>query len=212
MKTFQFKLTFLILLVFGCMVTSCVEDDDFETPDLTVTEPDIGNGSIVTINSVLNSIENNREDGDPDDELEVEIEVIEQDIYVEGYVISSDEAGNFFEEIIIQDKPENPTAGIRISVNVNPLFSKYNLGRRILVKLNGLAIGEENGVAVIGIQNGDRVGQIQENQIDEFILRTPVVEDITPLQIDIEDFAKELIPFIVGDSLDYDVIVRNSCG
>jgi hypothetical protein len=190
MKTIQIKLTLIFLLSIGFLVTSCVNDDDFETPDLNVTEPDIGDGEIISISSVLNTIEQNREEGNPDNELEVETEVIENDtdLYVEGYVISSDEAGNFFEEIIIQDKPENPTAGIRISVNANPLFSKYDIGRRILVKLNGLAVGERNGIAVIGTQDGSTVGQIQENQMDEFILRTPVKETIVPHVVQIEDF------------------------
>jgi hypothetical protein len=184
MKTIQFKLTFILILSIGLLVTSCIDDDDFETPDLNVTEPVI-DGEIIDISSVLNIIEQNREDGDEEDELQVEVEVIENDIYVEGYVISSDEAGNFFEEIIIQDKPVDPTAGIRISVNANPLFSKFDVGRRILVKLKGLAVGEENGIAVIGRQEGLEVGQIQENQVDEFILRTPIVETIVPKVIQI---------------------------
>jgi len=177
MKTIQFKLTFLLLL-FGLVVTSCVEDDEFDLPnDIEIQDPDIGDGAIVSINSILGIIEQN--DG--------ENFVIDTDIYVEGYVISSDEAGNFFEELIIQDKPENPTAGIRISVNTNPLFTRYNLGRRVLVRMQGLTVGITNGVAAIGTTDGDRVGQIQDGQTRNRILLTSDVEEIVPLQVDIAD-------------------------
>ncbi|MEX0363358.1 MAG: DUF5689 domain-containing protein, partial [Allomuricauda sp.] len=34
---------------------------------------------------------------------------IQEDLIIEGYVISSDEAGNFFNEVYLQDKTKNPT-------------------------------------------------------------------------------------------------------
>jgi len=177
MKTIQFKLTFLLLL-FSLVITSCVEDDEFDLPnDIVVQDPDIGDGAIVSINSILGIIEQN--DGDNF--------VIDTNIYVEGYVISSDEGGNFFEELIIQDKPENPTAGIRISVNTNPLFTRYNLGRKVLVRMQGLTVGITNGVAAIGTTDGDRVGQIQDGQTRDRILLTSEVEEIVPLPVDIAD-------------------------
>lgn len=169
MKTIQFKLTLIIILSVGFLVSSCVNDDDFETPDVTVTEPNI-DGEIVSINSMLGIIEQN----------EGETTIIEDNVYVEGYVVSSDEAGNFFEELIIQDKPENPTAGIRISINVNPLYSRYNFGRKVFVKMQGLAVGISNGVGVIGTSATDGLGQIQENQLTEVVLRSPEVATITP--------------------------------
>jgi hypothetical protein len=177
MKTIQFKLTFLLILALGLTLNSCVEDDEFEIPDVNAVDPNIPEDNIVEIGSILGTIAQN--DG--------ENFTIESDIYVEGYVVSSDEAGNFFEEIIIQDKPENPTAGIRISINVNPLFSKYDFGRRILVKLQGLTVGITNGVAAIGTVDGNRIGQIQESQADIHLIRTSEVADIVPLELEISD-------------------------
>jgi hypothetical protein len=178
MKTIQFKLTFILILTVGLFTTSCVNDDDFETPDLNVTEPHI-DGEIVTISSILGTISQN----------EGETTIIEENIYVEGYVISSDEAGNFFEEIIIQDKPENPTAGIRISVNVNPLFSRFNFGRKVFVKMQGLAVGISNGVGVIGTSATDGLGQIQESQLNDVILRSPEVATIVPVEKNIGELS-----------------------
>lgn len=191
MKTIQFKLTFLILLLAGLTMTSCVEDDDFDIPNLVIEEPNIPVNQIVTINAILGEIEQNR-----DNNGNVEIETLEyepgQEKYMEGYVISSDEGGNFFEEIIIQDKPENPTAGIRIAANVNPIFTKYNFGRKVYVNLQGLTIGESNGVAVIGTVDGTRVGQLQQEQLNQQVLRTSETADIVPLQVSISQFSNSL--------------------
>ena len=58
MKTIQFKLTFLFILSLGLVMTSCVEDDDFDIPDANVTDPEI-DGEVVTISSILGIIEQN---------------------------------------------------------------------------------------------------------------------------------------------------------
>lgn len=183
MKTIQFKLTFLIIFALGFTMTSCVEDDDFDIPDevINIPEPEI-DGDIVTIGAINGIIEQNGGDNF----------TIEDNIYVEGYVVSSDEGGNFFEELIIQNRAENPSAGIRISVNVNPLFGKYNFGRKIFVKLQGLTVGITNGVSAIGTVDGDRIGQIQESQAEDVLLRTSEVADIVPLPVNINDFSNDL--------------------
>lgn len=181
MKTISFKLTFLLILALGSTMISCVEDDDFDIPEVSTTDPEI-DGEVVTIGSVLGIIEQN----------EGENFTIESNIYVEGYVISSDEGGNFFEELIIQDKPENPTAGIRISVNLNPLSTRYNFGRKVFVKLQGLTVGITNGVGAIGTVDGNRVGQIQESQAENVILRTSETAEIVPLPVSISDFSNNL--------------------
>ncbi len=185
MKTIQFKLAFLVLL-FGIVITSCVEDDEFDIPNtVNVQDPIFGeNDTIITINSILGTIEQN--DGD---NFIIESNL---DLYMEGYVVSSDEGGNFFEELIIQDKPENPTAGIRISVNTNPLFTRYNFGRKIYVHMNGLTVGLTNGVAAVGTTDGDRVGQIEDSQTEDRLLLGAEVADIVPLPVSVIDFSDQL--------------------
>ena len=56
----------------------------------------------------------------------------ETDTWMEAYVVSSDEGGNFYKELVLQDKPENPIAGILLLVDDNSLFETYNFG---LIKL-----------------------------------------------------------------------------
>ncbi|NMH87466.1 DUF5689 domain-containing protein [Flavivirga algicola] len=112
------------------------------------------------------------------------ITVIEEDLYIEGYVISSDQAGNFFEELIIQNKtdasnPDNdPRLGIKLEINVGSLSDTYEFGRKIYVKLKGLTIGESNGVLAIGKGEDSKIEQIQEFEYRNIVLRTPEVAEV----------------------------------
>ena len=65
--------------------------------------------------------------------------------YIEGYVVSSDATGNFYKKLIIQDKSENPTAGIEIVLNKTSLSETYDIGRKVYVKLDGLSVSYDDG-------------------------------------------------------------------
>ena len=84
--------------------------------------------------------------------------------YIEAYVISSDEGGNFYKQLVIQDAPENPTAAIVVQVDKNPLFTQYEFGRKVYIKLNGLSVGEDNGVIQLGRLEGDQLERIPGNR------------------------------------------------
>src|SRR5690606_24830197 len=109
-----------------------------------------------------------------------------EDLYVEGYVVSSDVAGNFFEELIIQNKmddsnPDNdPRLGIRLDINVGSLSDTYEFGRKVYVKLNGLTIGESNGVLTIAKGEDQRLEQIQAFEYRKIVIRTSEVVNIIP--------------------------------
>lgn len=191
MKTI--KLKNMALLVFGLiMLSSCVEDDDFNTPNLSIEEP-VLDGPIVSIASVAGALAQAQGGTSPLDYTNENVvftfnnETTNQ--YMEGYVISSDEGGNFFEELIIQDQYENPTIGIRIRLDVNPIFVRYEIGRKIYVKLNGLTVGIRNGILSIGGLDGNRVGQIAASQEEKVIKRSAEIQTIVPLTMEISDFA-----------------------
>ena len=117
------KLTLLLisLLVF----TSCVDDDEYDLPNLSVGEVELGpNDQVIDIDAVQGFFNQDNEPYTFEDNPDF-------DIYTSGYVISSDEGGNFFEEIVIQDKAENPTAGIVVQIDVNPLYTLYEFGRKV---------------------------------------------------------------------------------
>ncbi|WP_378180072.1 DUF5689 domain-containing protein [Aquimarina sp. SS2-1] len=176
------------VLVLAVTFTACVQDDDFKTPVLAIEEPNINPNLIVELDGILGEIA--QADGDP-------VNFEDSDKFVAGYVVSTDKAGNFFEELVIQDRPENPTAGIRVLIDVNPLFTTYEFGRKVYIKLEGLSAGIENGVATLGVLSGDEVEQIPSFSQEEIILRSAEVATITPLEITFEDFSDELTNLFV---------------
>ncbi|SHI83893.1 protein of unknown function [Mesonia phycicola] len=168
---------FILMVLAVSFLASCVQDDDFETPNTTVTEPEL-EGEVISISSVLGTAAQNEGDLYTYEET---------DLYVEGYVISSDEAGNFYRELIIQDNPENPTAGLKVSITVNDLYTKYEIGRKIYIALEGFTVGTSNGVVTLGIPDRIYIDPAPA-QFENKIFRSAEVAEIVPLELEISEF------------------------
>jgi hypothetical protein len=67
-------------------------------------------------------------------------------IIISGRVITSDEAGNVFKNIVIQDE----TAALPISINSYNLYTKYRRGQEIVIDVTGMYIGKYNGYQQLG--------------------------------------------------------------
>ena len=200
MKTLKINKLILLLLRFNVVVSSCVQDDDFDAPNLTFDEPNITEVTeISALAGALAQAQDNFGEVDYDDEeTTVSYTFNENDEYITGYVVSSDEAGNFFEELIIQDNFENPTIGIKLLIDVNPLFTRYEVGRKVYIKINGLSVGITNGVLSIGALNGTEVDKIASSQETQVILRSNEVATIVPLPMNIADFANDKTNMMIG--------------
>ena len=118
MKTFRFL--FLITGLLGVLsFSSCVEDQDYNIPEISENEPDINPDAITTFNALVNRYDQAVADGES-------IVVFEDDneLIIEGYVISSDKSGNFYKELFIQSTAdsigtdENPRLGFRINIEI----------------------------------------------------------------------------------------------
>ena len=71
---------------------------------------------------------------------------IVQDIVVAGRVTTSDEAGNFFRSVVLQEDG----TGVELMAGLDDLFRVYPPGCRIAVRLQGLAMCRRFGVVQIG--------------------------------------------------------------
>jgi hypothetical protein len=188
------KLIKAIILITFLTVTnfSCVQDDDFSIPeslgleenqDLIQLLNQINNGAVdlMTISQVKSFFVNG------------EVTLIESNIAVKGYAVSSDMTGNFYKEFYMQDEPENPTAGIKVVLNQVDSYNQFNIGREVYIKLQNLYIGETNsgdGVIAIGgsiNQYGDEVEEITENMAASSILRSSNTFDIIPLSLNLSE-------------------------
>jgi len=169
-----------LMMIFS--ILSCVKTDDFEIPELMDSEVEI-DGNITSISAVK---------GNFDFETEAIYTFQETETWFEGYVISNDAGGNFYKELIVQDKPLNPTSGIHLLLDHNSLFETFNFGRKIYVKLDGLSLWYNNGVLQLGIQDRGDVIAIPNSLIDDHIIRSEITSEIEPLNIEISNFNPEL--------------------
>ncbi len=177
-----------ICVLITVVALGCSPEEDFKTPPLIIEEPSIS-GTAIDIEAVLGVLAQ---------EIEKEGEnakaIFENtNNYLVGYVISSDKGGNFFKELILQNESANPTAGIRVLINNAPLFTSYEFGRKVYVKLDGLSVGIENGVPTLGILNGNSIDHIPSFLVNEVITRSSEVFAIIPLEITMEDFTDRVL-------------------
>jgi len=73
-----------------------------------------------------------------------------EDFVLDAYVISSDEMGNFFNTIHLQDKARNPTAGIQIELDLRDSYLRFSPGDKIYIQLQGLYLGRTKGMFKLG--------------------------------------------------------------
>ncbi|HLV38882.1 DUF5689 domain-containing protein [Xanthomarina sp.] len=182
MKTNKF-LKALLSLIVVMSVVSCVQDDDYKVPSSLGDEENaklntlIATSTEITIAQAKTYFVSNQ------------VTPIVADVYVKGYVSSSDQTGNFYKELFIQDHPTNPTAAIKLMLNQVDTYNQFNFGRETYINLKGLFIGEDRtGDGVIGIggdANGNRLLALKSNQIPLKVLRSSLTEVIEPLPVNL---------------------------
>ncbi len=72
--------------------------------------------------------------------------LIETDKIIGGQVISSDQSGNVYRSLYIQDE----TGAIEIKIGKTGLYNDYKLGQWVYVKCKGLSLGQYGGMTQIG--------------------------------------------------------------
>lgn len=88
--------------------------------------------------------------------------------YVRAVVVSSDEGGNYYKSMVIQDS----TAGVEMQLDLNGLYNIYPVGQKIVLICNGLFIGDYNNLPQVGwIYQGTQVGRINSMFFDNYIIK-----------------------------------------
>jgi len=184
-------LTFFTVLAMSLALVSCVQDDDFSIPNSLGNEENAGLQAIMAglADGLLTEIS-------IDGLLSLysgQATLIESDIVVKGYVSSSDQTGNFYQEFYMQDAPENPTAAVGVSLGQVDSYNQFNKGREVYIKLKGLYIGENSSdVLTVGGQiDGSNLEEMTANQIPQHVFRSATTMALAPLV---------LIPSAVNDS------------
>ena len=152
-KYFSIIRFFILASVF--ILTGCVHDDKYDAPDLSGNCQDLK--ATITLAAAKNLAQNT---------------TITTDDVIEGYVSSTDQSGNIYKTIYIQDDPTNPTQGFVLSVDAVSTYSSYPQGAKVYIKLKGLAIGTYGGVKQLGYMDNGTFGRIPEKMVPTSILKS----------------------------------------
>ena len=185
-KYFSIIRVFIITLV--VFLTGCVHDDEYSVPDL--------NGSQCQDEAYFTDSNNKFVKWSISDlKGKTQNQPFTDNAYVEGYVSSTDESGNIYKYLYIQDSPTNPTQGLVVSANAVSMYAKYPQGYKVYIKLKGLAIGMYGGIKQLGYYginpdtNTLAFGRIPEKLVFSSIVRsctekaTIVPKELTLTQI-----------------------------
>jgi hypothetical protein len=174
MKKYTSILKYIFVIIASLYITGCVHDDKYDQPNLDGFDCADKKGIVVPFADVKAKYQNSTayvypEDKTPNDESD--------DLYMVGYVSSTDETGNIYKTIYIQDALQNPTHGFTISVDAVSTYTRYPQGSKIYVKLNGLAVGAYGNLVQLGMKTGAEtsagaVSRIPEKQVAKFIFRS----------------------------------------
>ena len=164
------------------VIQSCVRDDDYTTPPVECPKVE-ANISIKDLKDKMSSKQLNLDDKGN----------IKDDLIVEGFVVSSDETGNIYKTLMLQNLATDGTDGIQFVSDLINLYTKYPLGSKIQIHLKGLKVSNDRGAIKIGSSVGDfDLNNLKKEEIESTIFKTcdPVVEIKPRVFTNIKDVLK----------------------
>jgi hypothetical protein len=156
------KLYFYILIVL--LSLSCVTGDDIDNPKVICTDTINVDKTVQEIFNVATSAVTKYTD----------------DNYIAAYITSSDQGGNFFKTISMQTL--DGSLGLSVPIDQTDLYTIYNPGRKVYIKLQNSYIEIDNDALEIGelfIGNflNESVGRIANPAFEEVVLKSCEVVD-----------------------------------
>lgn len=175
-------LTFLAMVI----LCACIKDRTFDPPESSCTIELIANTTYAEIKALYT-----------DETIQ-----IQEDLIIEGYVISSDIEGNFFSVLHFQNNPVNPTEGFQIEIDVRDTHLLYPVGSKIYIKLKGLYLGKSKDVFKIG-GVFTSFGNVSVGRLPAAVVRQHVLVScdektiVEPIQVSIDNLEEKLTNTLV---------------
>lgn len=170
MKNIIFKSVLLVSVAVG-LLTSCINDDSYETPKNTLATYEL------TTTTTVEAVEDDATNAPIAFPTTAEAQIIE------AYVTSNDEKGTFYKSISFQTIPADGSApiGFSVPVNVTTLYGKgFTPGRKVFIKLNGLYSAIVYGSLQIGSLYEGTIGRISEFEWQDHLFPSAtIVEEST---------------------------------
>lgn len=109
--------------------------------------------------------------------------VVPSSCVIKGQVTTSDQVGNLYKSLYIQDE----TAGIELKIGKNGLYNEYKLGQWLYVECEGLTVGDYNGMINLGY--ADPTGEYETSYlehsyiIDAHIFKGEYADPVAPVEV-----------------------------
>lgn len=167
----------IIALALGLVVAGCQK---------TYTDPPPMGAPDLVANISIKDIKTRYSSGAP--------VAINDDAVIEGIVSCDDRSGNYYQQIAIQDS----TGGVLLRLAGNNLFNNYPVGRKVIVKLKGLYLGQYNGTLQFGggvdtpYINQGGVTLLATNLIDQHIVKGPLNQTLVPKTVTVSQLTTSL--------------------
>lgn len=142
MKTLKKSIFYISAVALGMAATASLTgcDDNFERPPMVVPTATIeANTTIADLKTAFfqtaadyASLVGTKADG--------------SHYIIEGYVTTSDQAGNYFKQLVIQDE----TSAIQLSIDMYDLYQSYQPGQKLVLDCTGLYLGAYGNLMQLG--------------------------------------------------------------
>lgn len=175
----------LIILFLGILFlnNSCRKNWDepnFQIPQYTGKAP---NKTIADLKA-LHDISSNAPDSVP----------LRGDFIVQAWVVSSDEGGNFYKSMFVQDA----TGAIEIPIDKTGLYNDYPVGQKVIINAKGLVVGDYHNMYQMGWIYQGAIGRINSLYINRYISKDGLPDTLNMPQRTLIQSAADLNPDNVG--------------
>ncbi len=128
--------------------------------------------------------------------------ILYDEIWIKGQVVSSDQSGNLYKEVYIQDE----TGGIDLKLGRSSIYSEFPRGMWVYVYCTGLTLGAYNGMPQLGAEpDNNPVDEYETSYIDpqqiidRHVKRGPLGNPVAPVEITEQDLQKAISDGFTGE-------------
>ena len=121
--------------------------------------------------------------------------VVSGNVWIEGQVTTSDQSGNIYNEMYLQDA----TGAIDLKVGRSALYNEYKLGEWVYVKCDGLTLGSYNGQLQLGFAADDTTTNEYDTSyiqlqalVDEHVFRGEFDDAVAPAAVSADEISQAI--------------------
>lgn len=111
---------------------------------------------------------------------------------IKGQVTTSDQVGNLYKSLYIQDE----TAGIEVKIGKNGLYNEYKLGQWLYVDCTDLTVGDYNGMINLGYEDPTNEYETSYMEhayiIDNHVFKGEYADPVQPVVVAEADLLKDV--------------------